>query len=71
MDLVEPEAVAVLSSLYEHDTTAVEGLGSQVFPLLGISLTGYSPEEGEIKAVTAFAAGRWDVSIKSMEKLNL
>jgi len=36
------------------------GFGSVVFPKLGIALTGYLPNDEQIKAVSAFAEGRWD-----------
>ncbi len=71
MDLMAPDASVVLRFLYQHDSTALEGFGSQVFPLLGISLTGYRPEEAEVRTVTAFARGRWDVQLPSMERLRL
>lgn len=71
MDLLASAAIAVARFLEQHDSTARQGFGSQVFPLLGISLTGFVPEEAEVKAVTAFARGRWEGPLQSMEKLSL
>jgi len=69
LDLIGSNPADVLRSLLAQDPTAVEGFGSQVFPALGISLTGFEPENEDVKAATAFARGRWDEMLPKMNRL--
>ena len=71
VDLVGADSDSVLQALHRHDPAAVEDNGSQGFTSLGISLTGYRPEDNEVKAVTAFARGRWDGVVDTMKRLTL
>lgn len=68
LDLNSVPAKKVVSELIRRDPKAVRGFGSFVFPALGISLTGYLPEEPDNKAATAFAPGRWDDVIPMMKE---
>jgi hypothetical protein len=58
---------AVVEKLIQIDRRVFQGGGSIVFLGLGLSLTGFIPEDGEIQATSAFAGGRWDALIRSMK----
>ena len=71
-DLIAEDHLIILRVLSDGGRNAAwQGLGSIVFPSLGISLTGYFPEDPEIQAVTAFARGRWDRVLSSMKSLSI
>lgn len=57
----------VIRRLLELDEFALQGFGSIVFPRLGVSLTGYAPEDPEIRAASVFASGRWDDAARDMK----
>ena len=67
LDLNDGDPEDVVHALLSIGHQAVQGYGSIVFPALGIALTGYVPEDREIKAASAFASGRWDAMIKLMK----
>lgn len=67
IELVGGDSENVVKRLLVIDTTAFQGHGSIVYPRLGISLTGYIPEDLEIRAASAFAPGLWDEMLTSMK----
>lgn len=69
LDLIASSSVEIVSALYKLDPTALEGFGAIVFPSLGVSLTGYRPNDEQITAVSAFSRGRWDAVIVNMKPL--
>jgi hypothetical protein len=68
LDLVATPPKALVLQLLKADPTAARGFGSFVFPQLGLSLTGYWPEEPDTKAATAFAPHQWDAAIPLMKE---
>lgn len=66
-DLVAGDSELIVQSLCKKDAGALQGYGSIVFPVLGIALTGYVPEDLEIRSASAFAPGRWDAMSKMMK----
>lgn len=67
LDLVAGDSEAVAGALVQLDRGALQGFGSIVFPALGVSLTGYVPEDKEIRAASAFAPGRWEAVVGQMK----
>lgn len=66
IDLGGDDSEAVASALVRLDGQARSRYGAVVFPALGVALTGYVPEDREIRAASAFAPGRWDLSLPEM-----
>ena len=69
LDLVASSNLKIIRALRERDASAMVGFGSVVFPKLGIALTGYLPNDEQIKAVSAFAEGRWNGVLAKMQPL--
>lgn len=69
LDLIAASNVEAIRTLYQLDPTALKGFGAIVFPELGVSLTGYEPNDEQIKAVSAFSRGRWDTAMRNMKPL--
>lgn len=66
VDLNDDNSEAVARALVLLDGQARSRYGSVVFPALGVALTGYVPEDREIRAASAFAPGRWDAALAAM-----
>jgi len=65
--LISGENQETVKQLLALDRRAFEGYGSLIFPDLGIMLTGYSPEDNDIRAAGVFAPGRCDDILDSMK----
>jgi len=59
----------VISALINIDKGAVMGYDSIIFQEIGVALTGFMPEDLEIRAAGAFSVGRWDSLIPTMTPL--
>ena len=59
----------IVRNFFSIDQEAFYGYGTIVVPKLGSSLTGYIPEDSEIRSASAFAPGRWDKMLSSMKPL--
>lgn len=66
VDLNDDDSEAVAAALVRLDGRARSRYGSIVFPALGVALTGYVPEDREVRAASAFAPGRWDAAFAEM-----
>lgn len=67
----EQSAQQVIAELCKLDSTAKTGFGSIVFPLLGISLTGFLKGGDDARTMTAFAKGHWDSMLPEMKSFVL
>jgi len=66
IDLLETPSDKVISALINIDKGAVMGYDSIIFQEIGVALTGFMPEDLEIRAAGAFSVGRWDSLIPTM-----
>lgn len=63
VDLNADNSESVARALALLDGQPRSRFGSIVFPALGVALTGYVPEDREIRAASAFAPGRWGATL--------
>ena len=60
LDQIAASNKDVIDTLLRMDRNVKIGFASIVFLDLGIALSGYQPNDEEIKAVSIFTRGRWD-----------